>query len=114
MHVLLLESAAVSGLTYRDSDPVFGVMLFKALLVTALLLALAVGLLLLAKRFGWLPTDAAGRQASDTMQIAASRRLTPHTRLFVIQHGEREFLLVESSRQINLRQSTASGMERKT
>lgn len=111
MHILLITAAvATERLSYRESDPALGAMLFKALLLTAGLLALALGLLLLARRFGWLPA-AARANTVDGMKVMASRRITPHTSVFVIRHDGQDFLLTESSRQVTLLRANAAVAE---
>lgn len=102
MKLLILQAVTTAErLPFRESDPSMGPLLFKALVFTTLLLALAFGLLVLARRQGWLPAPAQGAKNRD-IEIRSSRRVTPHTTVIVIRRGQQEFLLVESTRQISV------------
>lgn len=72
--------------------------------VCAVVLALFAILAWIAKRQGWLkrlgvaPTTDTRRR----IEIRSTQRLSPQTTVFVVAHDNREFLLVESARQVTI------------
>lgn len=71
------------------------------LLLAVVLLALAVGLLWVARQKGWLrrwsaAPPAAGERA-DGLQVEQVLRLSPRTRLYRLRDGEHRFAVLEST-----------------
>jgi hypothetical protein len=91
---------AGSAIPYRTSNPVSAGTFAWALLATALLMAVAVGVLLVARRRGWITATAKVRSRGQGEDIAllSSRRLSAATTAYVVAYGGRAYLVVESVR----------------
>ncbi|GAB3040459.1 hypothetical protein GCM10027285_26920 [Oleiagrimonas citrea] len=100
----IAASAPAPAIPYRTDAVGFSGTLTTALTVTVVLLALIFLALLWARKKGWLQrwTRTPLRTESEDLRVAARLRLSPATHAYVLRHGEREYLVVESSQRVQV------------
>lgn len=88
------------AIPYRTDAPVSAGTFVVALLATACMIALLVGLLVFIRRRGWITLTGASRPsvAQEGIQLQASRRLSIATTAHVLSYQGNTYLVVESSR----------------
>lgn len=87
-------------LPFQTGTTASGDYLLKALLFTAILLAVCYGLLWLGRRYGLIRVRT-GTSRRD-LELIESLRVNVHTCIHAVQFQGRTFLLTESSRQVSL------------
>lgn len=104
--LILLGLAAAAGteerLPYRQDDLGVGALLIKSGVLIVVLLAFTYGLLWLARKQGWLGQAGASESDGRRIEVVASRRLTPHTRLLVVEFEGRRTTITESTRHVTM------------
>jgi hypothetical protein len=87
------------AIPYRTDTPVSVGNLALAMLVTALALGALVGVLVYIRRRGWgLSGLRANRQATEGIELRASRRVSLLTTAHVVAYRGQTYLIVESAR----------------
>ena len=98
--------AAPEPIPFRKTSAVSGNELLGTLLTTLLVLAAVAGTAWFARRMGWLArwTGADAREGGATRSIAVLgvRRVSRRTTLYRVSDGRREYLLAESTAQVQL------------
>jgi hypothetical protein len=90
----------VPAIPYRTDAAVSTGTFVVALLITIVMLVLLAGLLLVARRRGWLAMPGRIRPPAtqEGIQLEASRRLSVMSAAFVVTYKGERYLVVESSR----------------
>jgi hypothetical protein len=99
-------TVAASPIPFRKTSVVSGSEVFGALLTTVLVLAALVALAWIARRRGWLDrwTGGAASVADGKRSLALLevRRISRRTTLYRVSDGKQEYLLAESSAQVQI------------
>ena len=97
---------SVSAIPFRKTSVVSGSEVFGMLVTTVLILAAVAALAWFARRQGWLDRWTGGvssaRDKKRSMTVLEVVRISRKTTLYRVINGKREFLLAESSAQIQL------------
>src|SRR5690348_17242399 len=99
--ITALAGMADAPIPYSQEDAVSGWLIIKVLLVTAILLAVTYGALLVMKRKNLLPGSV---QRKDTiLEVVESRRLSARTTIHLVRTGKDLTLISESSANVEMR-----------
>ena len=105
---------SVSAIPFRKTSVVSGSEVFGMLVTTVLILAAVAALAWFARRQGWLDRWTGGvpsaRDPKRSLAVREVLRISRKTTLYRVSSGGREFLLAESSAQIQL-SPPQSGLE---
>lgn len=94
------DTKSVNPLPFQTGTTASGEYLLKALLLTAVLLAVCYGLLWLGRRYGLIRVRAGAPRRE--LELLESLRVNVHTCIHAVRFRGRMFLLTESSRQISM------------
>lgn len=93
-------ASTAPAIPYRESAQVSGGDIAGAFGAAIVLLALALGLALLARRLGWLQrwgvATGPAKASAQGLRVEQALRISPRTTLFRVADGDRHFLLAES------------------
>ncbi|MGC1548554.1 MAG: hypothetical protein WA777_08490 [Rhodanobacter sp.] len=98
--VLPTVAQAEPVIPYRTESPVSAGTVVVAILATVFVLTALIGVLMYARRRGWVPSANPGRPSAsvDGIQLQASRRLSMLTTAHVVAYHGHAYLIVESGR----------------
>lgn len=98
--VLPAVAQAEPAIPYRTESPVSVGTVVVAILATVFVLAALIGVLMYARRRGWVPVANPGKPSASVegIQLQASRRLSMLTTAHVVAYRGHAYLIVESSR----------------
>lgn len=107
---------AVAGIPYRTGSAVSTSSLVWAVLVTLLVLGGIVGVLLLARRYGWLRPwmgqSPNAKPNSFPWRVTGRMRLSPTARAYVLENEHTRYLVIESSQHLVVQpQNRSTGAE---
>jgi len=105
MDLAMACAGLATAIPFRTDSPVPTGRLVAALSAVAIALAVAVVVLQMAKRRGWLARIAASNHGKaapgDGIQLCASRRLSLSTSVYVLSRDGMEFIVVESGKGVS-------------
>lgn len=107
---------AAAGIPYRTGSAVSPASLVWAVLVTLLVLGVIVGVLLLARRYGWLRLwvgqSPSAKPNSFPWRVTARMRLSATARAYVLDGEHTRYLVIESSQHLVVQpQNRSTGAE---
>jgi hypothetical protein len=107
----IIPSATVQAIPFRKDTVASTPEVFSLLVITLIVLGLFACLAFYARRLGWLdrwvgPKPQSAINCGKKIVILETQRISQKTVLYRISNGDNEYLLTESSMQIQLTQSS--------
>lgn len=102
-------TGAPAQIPYLQQPPISGGHVLSVFIITAVLLGILVLALVLSRKAGWLSRwgihgSGPDEKPEDTLRVLGNTRLGTHTQAFLLQAGRTHFLIVESARQVTLKE----------
>ncbi|WP_157798623.1 flagellar biosynthetic protein FliO [Dyella ginsengisoli] len=106
-----VPSSTPPAIPYLQQPPVSGGHVLSVFLITAALLGLLLAVLAICRKAGWLSrfgvqgaSSGERREKEDALRVLGSAALGAGSRAFLLQAGGSQYLIVESSRRVSVKE----------